>query len=184
MGEYRGNVFFTVPNQTGTREDQVIVFLTWTPVNLMEQVTRNQLLSSSSFRKSLSKGMLVCISEEDAQKVLSCSGGNEEAHRVKQLSVGTASAEAQYGVGRESTNVEAAIVAGKVSVPVQQFIDLLEETDDVSATNTYRNLGQISLEENRAVLKAARATGYANLGKLTAANIAEIKRTDEERDSE
>jgi hypothetical protein len=118
QGERRGNVFFTVPNQTGTREDQVTVFASFAPACLTDQVTRKQLLDSSSFRRAVNLGMLKLISEDDAQSLLEEPGAREEAERVRNLSVGTATSEAQYGLGKDAPVAEVVSKNEGISVPV------------------------------------------------------------------
>lgn len=176
QGERRGNVFFTVPNQTGTREDQVTVFASFAPACLTDQVTRRQLLDSSSFRKSVNLGMLKLISEEDAQALLEEPGAREEVERVRNLSVGTATSEAQYGLGKETA--AAAEVVNKfegISVPVQQFVDLLDTMNDGEAINSLRNMGQLKIEEYRFIKKATEKLRMETTGKHCVAEIAKLK---------
>ena len=181
-GDRRGNVFFTVPNNTGTREDQVTVFATFVPTNLTAQVTRRQLLDSSSFRRSVTVGMLQLVTSEEAEQLLQQPGAQEEYDRVAKMTIGSATAEAQYGVGHEKGD-EAVAASSAVSVPVAQFIALLDTTDDPAALVTLRNMGQLNIDEYRAVLSRAKELHYENVGKYAASSIAEIKNKVQSRDS-
>jgi hypothetical protein len=181
-GDRRGNVFFTVPNPNGNREDQVIVPATWVPVNLTAQVTRKQLLESSTFRRAMSTGMLKIISNDDAQKILGEPGAREEADKVNRIIIGNVAEEAQAGMGRERPAVAAATTSN-LSTAVATFIDMLDTVADNEALNSYRTMGRLRLEEMRAILRKAKDLGYATLGKKVAADIAEAKeaaRNDEE----
>jgi hypothetical protein len=175
QGERRGNVFFTVPNQTGTREDQVTVFASFAPACLTDQVTRKQLLDSSSFRRSVNLGMLKLISEDDAQALLEEPGAREEAERVRNLSVGTATSEAQYGLGKDAPVAEVANKLDGISVPVQQYVDLLDTIQDAEALNSLRNMGQLKIEEYRFIKKATEKLRLEATGKYCVAEIAKLK---------
>lgn len=176
QGERRGNVFFTVPNQTGTREDQVTVFASFAPACLTDQVTRKQLLDSSSFRRSVNLGMLKLISEDDAQALLEQPGAREEVERIRNLSVGTATSEAQYGLGKDAPVAEVANKLEGISVPVQQYVDLLDTIQDAEALNSLRNMGQLKIEEYRYIKKAAEKLRMESTGKYCVAEIAKLKK--------
>jgi hypothetical protein len=175
QGDRRGNVFFPVPNQTGTREDTVTVFTTAAPTNLTDQVTRKQLLDSSSFRKAVNHNLLALITSEHAAKMLEDPMMREEYQRVKQLSVGSATSEAQFGVGKETSPVEAVVLDADIGNPVQQFADLMDTMDDRAALMSLRNMGVLKIEEYRHILKRARELRYEVTGKHAAEEIKKIK---------
>jgi hypothetical protein len=182
QGERRGNVFFTVPNPTGTREDQVTVFNTFVPTNLTDQVTRKQLLDSSSFRRAVNHEMLRLIPDSEARRLLDEPGAKEEFSRIRQLSVGSATAEAQFGVGKETERAEvvAAGLDDGISNPVKQFTDLMDTMDDASALTTLRNLGTLKIEEYRHVLKRCKELRYANTGQRCSDEIKRLKDTNDD----
>lgn len=175
QGERRGNVFFTVPNQTGTREDQVTVFASFAPACLTDQVTRKQLLDSSSLRRAVNLGMLKLIGEDDAQALLQEPGAREEVERIRNLSVGTATSEAQFGLGKEAPIAEVANKLEGISVPVQQFVDLLDTMQDGEAINSLRNMGQLKIEEYRFIKKATEKLRMESTGKYCVAEIGKLK---------
>ena len=177
--ENRGNVFFTVPNNTGTKEDPVNVFVTWTPICLTEEVTRKQLLDSSQFRRAVNQGLLKLISSEEAQEIMESGGAREEAERVRRLSVNSATAEVQYGLGKESDKIEAVDLNG-ISNPVQQFVELMEMSQDGEGLNTLRTMGELTLKEYRFIVKKAKALNYEGIGKYAVAEIAKLKAGDDE----
>lgn len=174
-GTTRGNVFFTVPNATGTKEDHVTVLQTFVPVCLTDQVTREQLLGSSHFRRCINQRKLKIISDSDARVLLEEPGAAEEANRVNELAVGTASAEAQYGVGRDQNEVQVVDNNEGISLPVVQFIELMDSSSASEALSTYRNLGELSLVDCRRILRKAKELNYEALGKRVEADIAALK---------
>lgn len=175
QGDKRGNVFFPVPsNQTG-REDTVTIFTTAAPTCITDQVTRKQVLESSAFRKAVNHRLLTIITEEEAQRMLQDPLMREEYEKVKQQSVGSMTAEAQYGVGKEADPVEAVVQNANIGNPVQQFADLMDTMSDKEALMSFRNMGVLKIEEHRHILKRARALRYESTGKHAAEQIKQLK---------
>lgn len=185
-GEDRGQVFFTVANAQGTREDNVVVPITWVPLNLTAQVTRAQLLDSASFRRALSVGFLAVISDDEAKKLLEKSGGSEEARRVQQEMVGRASEDAKSGMGNNDAKPAAvsngATSAPEISVPVSMFIEAMDTVTDAEALNSYRTLGRLKLPEMRAILRKAKDLRYEQIGREAASDIKTMREAQEEED--
>jgi hypothetical protein len=188
QGEDRGNVFFTVANAQGTREDNVILPITWVPINLTEQVTRDQLLGSASFRRALSIGYITIISEEDANRVLKSEAGAKEAARVQKEMIGRVTDGAKTGMGTEAEQKPAAVSNGEtaapeISIPVAMFVEAMDTGTDDEALNSYRTLGRLRLPEMRAVLRKAKELRYEHTGKQVAADIADAKAAEAENDT-
>lgn len=168
-GDRRGNVFFTVANAQGTREDQVNVPATFIPINLTNQVTRDQLLGSSSFRKAVNHGLIRLITPEDAEKFMQEEDSKREWEAVRAQMIDSISGEAQYGMGKDAATTAAVqtdtVTASGISVPVSQFIDLLDTKKDSDALGELRNMGELQVAEYKAVLQRARSLNYEAVGK-------------------
>ena len=166
-GNRRGNVFFTVANATGTREDQVNVPATFIPINLTNQVTREQLLSSSSFRRAVNHEMLKLVLPEDAEKFMKEPDSIREFEQVRAQMIDSVAGEAQYGMDKEqSTQVQHdTVTAAGISVPVSQFIDLMDTKKDSDALTELRNMGDLEIAEYKAILQRARTLNYEAVGK-------------------
>lgn len=65
----KGNVAFNCVNDVG-QPVGVMVPSTFIPVDLTEQITRDSLLKSTNFRRALSKGQLVILTNESAEDYL------------------------------------------------------------------------------------------------------------------
>ena len=170
-GEYRGNVFFTVPSlNNGLREDQVLVSCTFAPVNLTEQVTRKQLLDSSSFRRAVASQTLHIISAADAQELLKDTAIRAEYDRVVQERVGSHTLESTTALGREEPQKDVSELNG-VGAHVIQFVALLETATDTEAVVSCRNLGELSKEEWQHIHTGATNNGFVSLAELAAQNI-------------
>jgi hypothetical protein len=77
----KGNITITVPNGMGNVVT-VMVPVTWIPVDMTTQATKQSLLASPVFRRMMTLGMIAIISEEDAQKLLSEDDARVEMQRI------------------------------------------------------------------------------------------------------
>lgn len=77
----KGNVTISVPNGMGNTAT-VIMPVTWVPMDLTTQSTKQSLTASPVFRRMLALGMLCVITEEEAQTLLSTPDAQEEMQRI------------------------------------------------------------------------------------------------------
>lgn len=85
----QGEVSFTVPKLSGSGVDNVIVPSTFIPIDLMEQVSRKQLMESSEFKRAVRGKVLTLISKEYADDLLSEDEAVYEQDRIFNLSQAT-----------------------------------------------------------------------------------------------
>lgn len=78
----QGEVSFTVPKLGQSGVDNVIVPSTFIPIDLMEQVSRKQLMESSEFKKAVRGKVLVLITESYAKELLSEEDAEYEQERL------------------------------------------------------------------------------------------------------
>lgn len=166
-GNRRGNVFFTVANATGTREDQVNVPSTFIPINLTNQVTREQLLGSSSFRKAVNHELLKVVDAKDAEAFMKEPDAAREWNSVRAQMIDSVAGEAAFGMDKEQPAQvqQDAVTSAGVSVPVSQFIDLMDTKKDSEALSELRNMGDLEIAEYKAILQRARGLNYEAVGK-------------------
>lgn len=174
QGATRGNVLFPVPNATGTDLDNVVIFNSFVPQCLTNQVTRKQLLESAQFKRAVNRGLLKLVSVEHANVLLQEPGAREEADKVRKMDINSASSEAQFGLGPEAQE-QAEKAREGVSMPVTQFAELMDQNSDMEALNTLRSLGDLTLKDYRYVLKIAKEVNYSEVGKYCAAKLKAIK---------
>lgn len=60
----------------------VTVPVTWIPVDMSTQATKSALLASPNFRRMISMGMLILVSEKIAQATMQTSAAQKEALRI------------------------------------------------------------------------------------------------------
>ncbi len=82
----RGIISFTVPKLRGNGKDLVRVHKTWIPQDLSEQVTKQQLLDSSEFRSTVSKGLIEILNPEWAETILEREDAVLEKKRLMMIS--------------------------------------------------------------------------------------------------
>lgn len=154
-GGDRGEVFFTVPNANGTKEDHVRIPNTYIPVCLTDQVTRRQLLDSSSFRRAISLGAITLLQSEDAEKSLQDPENAGEVSRVRQVMASATIADVQEGLG------ESAETVNPLPAPVMAFVELMESygTDELALDNL-KNLGVLESNEYKAIWEKAKSISF------------------------
>lgn len=79
----RGQVIFSVPKVNGVGDDAVTIPATWIPIELTEQVSKNQLFASSDFRKAVSRGLISLVDHKWATDVLKSREATEELERLQ-----------------------------------------------------------------------------------------------------
>ncbi len=78
----QGEVSFTVPKLGQSGVDNVVIPSTFIPIDLMEQVSRKQLMESSEFKRSIRGKVLVLITKEYAHELLQDPEAEYEAERI------------------------------------------------------------------------------------------------------
>jgi len=77
----RGVINISMPDGLGGTTIMTIP-ITWIPVDLTTQATKESLLKSPSFRRLVTAGNIGLIDEEQADEIMSSDGAKEEATRV------------------------------------------------------------------------------------------------------
>ena len=159
-GGDRGEVFFTVPNANGTKEDHVRIPNTYIPVCLTDQVTRRQLLDSSSFRRAISLGAITLLQSDDAEETLKDPENAGEVSRVREVMASATIADVQEGLG------ESAEAANPLPAPVMAFVELMESygTDELALDNL-KNLGVLETHEYKAIWEKAKSISFTKTAK-------------------
>jgi hypothetical protein len=162
-----GEINLSVPKLNGSSSDSLFIPLTWLPVDLTDQIPRDQLLSASEFRKAVQRRIISIISSEDAASLLSRDGAEEERHRLDELAnhirrAGAARTIADSGaevrvVGgfREEdaeTDVPVKVVGGNADKPDLSasfaiFFDKLQALPDLETLNAIRTRRKFSKAE-------------------------------------
>lgn len=169
----RGQICIVIPKVNGVGEDTVIIPDTFIPVDLTEQVSKQQLIASSEFRKSLSSRRLELIEPERAEKLLSSQEARDERDRLFNLmeahrnsvvelegyEVDTGVVDpAMEGIMGESTAGMAAmggrIDTGTNEVSISQVLLKLEEdNDEKAAIVTLRNISGMTRKDYKFTYK-------------------------------
>lgn len=78
-----GDFIIGLPRLNGSGVDVISLDRTWLPTDLTAQVPRAQLLQSSEFRASVTKGYIVLLTHDSATKILQSTGADDEARRLE-----------------------------------------------------------------------------------------------------
>lgn len=137
----QGEVSFTVPKLGQSGVDNVVVPSTFIPIDLMEQVSRKQLMESSEFKKAVRGKVLLLITDEYAKELLSEEDAVYEQERLFNQSQATMNmAQSIEGMQtgdmlhpelarRQISNADNDVVEG-VSPKVAAVLSTLEESND------------------------------------------------------
>lgn len=82
-GDERGPVVFNCYKLNGRGVDTVTIPCTFLPTNLINYVTKEQILESSDFKNAIRRGFLCIIDEKEAEELESQPGAQEERIRVQ-----------------------------------------------------------------------------------------------------
>lgn len=83
-GPEKGQIIIAVAKENGNGEDLLIIPRTFIPVDITAQISKEQLIKSTEFRKALNTRQLVIINPEDAQIILDTKEAQTEAERIYQ----------------------------------------------------------------------------------------------------
>lgn len=177
----KGQVIFNVPNSRGDGAVPVRVPDTWIPYPVTEHCTKNQLISSTDFRKSINARRLVIIDSKDAEKILESKAAQKELDRIykeeenirnnvmdlDQLHVEiTDTTGGMRDAINEITGEKTLEELVKPSV-LQLVADLEEMGDEDGAISTLRNIEKLTTKDYRYIYKQCKKykeiSAYARL---------------------
>lgn len=178
-GKYRGQVVIAVPRPNGIGLDGVIIPPTFIPIELTEQVSKKQLLDSSDFRKSISRGLIIPVSTKDALSFLETDDAKEEIENLyasqqlqRDAMISTHVDDIEIPElqnmekGAEGTGLdvdEDGRVDG-VSLAVMQSVEILKESGNEKACiSSFRSQVSMTPEDYRYVMNNISKTEYSSL---------------------
>lgn len=144
-----GELHLSVPKANGARTDPLVLFATWLPTNLTNQIPRQQLLDSAEFLNAVNNGSIKLITAAFAAQLAAQDGADEEQERVntmrnvaKRSLAGKALKDNVEVVnlpdsGADSDGDDG--VESPVSVAFRAWASSLKEKADVPALNSLRN---------------------------------------------
>jgi hypothetical protein len=163
-GAEKGNVLFEVPKLSGAGTDAVLVHSTYIPVCLTDQVSKEQIVKSSEFRKAINSRRLTIIHSDDAIALLDTKTAKKELERIFKDSETFRNTVMSLDDSSVTTNEEMSkgmsdLVNGandtdKINPSILQLVvDLEESKDEDSAINTLRNIDDLKRRDYRYVYK-------------------------------
>jgi hypothetical protein len=81
-GTLEGNIVISIPKMNGNGQDLIRVPKTFIPIDVSQQASRQQLISSSEFRKTVGKGLIKLVTPEYAELLLAEPEAKEEQKRL------------------------------------------------------------------------------------------------------
>lgn len=85
MTDRAGDLALMIPKVHGNgTPDKVMIPRTWLPFNLIRQVPREQLLKATEFLRALDTGLIIAVTNEYAEYLMSKEGAAEERERLGQ----------------------------------------------------------------------------------------------------
>lgn len=163
-----GDVHVGIPKVNGSAKiDALYLPQTFLPFCLTEQIPRAQLLASSEFRSAVNSNLLVLITQEYAEYLLSREGVEEEKERLLQLKRQVREATAARSItasgadvvntaelnSKEEDEQAAEEKATGVSPSFSMFAQTLVSKNDIEVCNSIRGRGRINRKEANYLLK-------------------------------
>jgi hypothetical protein len=165
-----GEVHIGIPKTNGTKVDSLYLERTWLPVNLTEQIPREQLLKSSEFRNAIRAKLIKLITPEYAQLLNDQEGAQEERDRIEAHKQEVYDATAARSIQDTSTEVVAmselleqdTVVAsdgfGKTNNnPFEHgftiFVETLHDKGDIESLNLIRSRNSAKRSEVKYMLE-------------------------------
>ncbi len=118
-GEYKGMIVVPVARRNGNGHDVIRIPPTFIPVDLTQQVGKVQLLESTEFRQTVSKGLIRLVTREYAEQILAQEDAQVEAQNVAD------------NMSRAKTMVESSLLNDGKKRGVAAMVNDLDDPDAV-----------------------------------------------------
>lgn len=139
----KGNINMTMSDGMGTNV-VVTVAVTWIPLDLTTQASKNSIIASPTFRRMLSMGMLQVISEDSALEAMGEPDAQKEAARVYSHAKELSMSEAYIP---QEAKVAAAEGAGNISGFAMQLAIASDMDEDQVLTTLKGNESTMSRDD-------------------------------------
>lgn len=185
-----GEVHVGIPKVNGgSKVDDLHVPQSWLPSCLTDQIPRAQLLASSEFRNAVNSKLIVLITPEFAERVLSQDGADEERARLAQMkravkeatgarTIQESGADVLSTETSEATRNEVVAAAKKeLSPSFVMFVNSQAERPDVEVMNAIRGRGKFTSRELNHMIKklGSKPKTLAHLNQIKAKRAAAKK---------
>ena len=151
-GATRSRIIFTVPQSAGNGQDIVDVPLTFIPVDLSLQASKDILTRSTDFRRTVGKGLVILLSEAEANAKLEEDGASEEVERLRHQFLKSGEAkppESMRPPGQEDPGHQSDVQKSeaKAAAAVVQLAVMSENYTDTEMLNSVKSLGKLTLDD-------------------------------------
>lgn len=153
----RGNLVIPIDD----RKDQIVIPMTWVPIDLVEHADRSKILGSTQFRQSILRGDVTLLSEKEAAGLMSRDGAHEELGRARAFQIN--SVPSTRDPMEMAASVPQVDLASQVSPPVYTLIETMATNSEIEVLNTLRNMGTMQRNEYKAVYTRAKELGFKKL---------------------
>lgn len=143
-GQQKGNINITVTEGNG-RANNIVLPVTFIPIDLTTQATKNAVLSSPDFRRMVQRQFVRLISEEDATLLLSTQEAQAEQRRIFDL--GTAELDAIHAEAPAEVKSLLAENNGTVGGYAMNLAHNKDGNEDELVSNLRNNIESLSTEE-------------------------------------
>lgn len=163
-GPEKGQIIVSVSKENGSGEDLLIIPRTYIPVEITAQISKEQLIRSTEFRKALNTRQLVIINPDDAQAILNTKEAQIEAERIYQSSqanrntvidlgaVETTEVDGVFGGMTQNTAQGEDITFNQARI-LQIFNVLHEDNNQESAIASILNMDNVTRDDLKFIYK-------------------------------
>jgi hypothetical protein len=167
--ELTGNVVLNIPQTNGLKADPLVMRQTWLPMDAAARFGRTRVLQATEFRTAVINGLITCITEDTAARMLSQEGSREEEKRLMNLENHVKSAGAPRSISDSSLEIrgEDGKIAGDDPVEVFGPDDGLPTVNVARAAKAGLDLDENGLKTSF-VMWADRLVEESDIGALNA----------------
>jgi hypothetical protein len=165
-GVYKGMVIVPIARRNGNGQDVVRIPPTFIPVDLTLQVSKDQLLDSSEFRRTVGKKLVVLVNPEYARRLLDTEDGRREAQQV------------QENMARAKLMVESQIMNGNTNEEASMVNDI--DDSEVDSLNMHQSASQEEEDAEEGAPTSVRVKSNRNMTDRQKAQAAQALKNAEE----
>lgn len=166
-GKTRGSVVFNCHKQDGRNIDTITIPDTFLPIDLIDFVSKKQVLESSDFKNAVRKGLLTLIDVAEAKEIESQPGAKEERDRIndvyKNIDLINSGA---YGDGSEVVTVHETgnKSSNALNLRMQSILENADTSGEVVTMNSLRSIvNDLTIKDLRHIRTFAKNNRMRNL---------------------
>jgi hypothetical protein len=141
VGGMRSRLIIPVPKSGMTNtQDTLNIPPTWIPIELTGQTTRDSILSSSEFRKLVTKEYVLVLTPEYARKMLRSDEAQEELRRLKQEDLMVDAVAMEHSIGMANPSGSESNEGQQIKPAIILLMDDPDSNSELTVLNSLKSV--------------------------------------------